>query len=161
MLIANELAHVAQQSASDGRHVGWSNGERRFVPDFAWGNRASRLCSFASTKSGAAERPSDRAGLGKPLEIRITTVAGRIQRLPAYRTKMPCKSPCCIHFVQGRSELTDAKEFARCVKTIRIYLQEGSAARVIELHGYASEEGDDKFNKQLSQRRAKIVELLV
>jgi hypothetical protein len=47
------------------------------------------------------------------------------------------------------------------MEIIRGYLKGGGGSRTIELHGYASEEGSDPFNRELSRRRADIVKLLL
>ncbi|MDP9075941.1 MAG: DUF4157 domain-containing protein, partial [Bacteroidota bacterium] len=65
-------------------------------------------------------------------------------------------SSCRIHFVQGRTEFTDAHEFADCMARIRTYLA-GGADRHVTLHGFASVEGTDQFNMDLSRRRGETV----
>jgi outer membrane protein OmpA-like peptidoglycan-associated protein len=70
---------------------------------------------------------------------------------------MPVASdPCLIHFVQGRTEFTNAREFAACMARIRTYLAGGSDRRVT-LNGYASAEGSSDFNMDLSKRRGETV----
>ncbi|MGZ3820681.1 MAG: eCIS core domain-containing protein [Mucilaginibacter sp.] len=65
-------------------------------------------------------------------------------------------SSCRIHFVKGSTEFTDAREFARCMSQIRTYLSGGGDRQVI-LHGFASVEGTDEFNMDLSRRRSETV----
>lgn len=65
-------------------------------------------------------------------------------------------SSCRIHFVQGRTEFTDAQEFAVCMARIRAYLAGGGDRHVV-LHGFASTEGTSDFNQDLSRRRAETV----
>jgi len=69
---------------------------------------------------------------------------------------IPVASPCLIHFVQGRTEFTNAREFAACMARIRTYLAGGNDRRVT-LNGYASVEGSSDFNMDLSKRRGETV----
>ncbi len=143
-LLAHELTHVMQQSVATDTGV-------------------LRLDKPDSAQERAAERTSDRALSGQPLEIRITAAAVGLQRQPAPGEPGPSThSSCRIHFVQGRPEFTDASEFKHCMEIIRGYLKGGRlGSRTVELHGFASEEGSEEFNQELSQRRADIVKLLL
>jgi len=85
------------------------------------------------------------------------TVQKMVQRQPVNPTVDPTNdSMCTMHFKQGTTEFTDAKEFAGCMKVIKDYLKANSTGKV-ELHGFASEEGTPAFNLDLSKRRAAIV----
>ncbi|MBE7169312.1 MAG: DUF4157 domain-containing protein [Williamsia sp.] len=107
----------------------------------------------------------DTAGGRKLLAHELTHV---IQQKGAIRRKMiqrqsggagidpTSSSSCRIHFVQGRTEFTDAREFAACMARIRSYLG-GGGDRQVTLHGYASEEGAATNNLDLSRRRAQTV----
>ena len=80
-----------------------------------------------------------------------------VQREPAPAPVDPTKSSVCtMHFKQGTAEFTDANEFDHCMHVIKDFLKTGSDAQVT-LHGFASEEGSDDFNMDLSKKRAETV----
>jgi outer membrane protein OmpA-like peptidoglycan-associated protein len=87
-------------------------------------------------------------------------VLQRDEAIPTDTGKAADTATCLVHFVQGSTEFTDAKEFAACMASIKAYLA-ADASRSVELNGFASEEGDDKFNADLAQRRADTVKNLL
>ena len=87
-------------------------------------------------------------------------VLRRDEATPTDTGKTTSTATCLVHFVQGSTEFTDAKEFAACMASIKAYLA-ADASRTVELSGFASEEGDEQFNKDLAQRRADTVKNLL
>jgi len=87
-------------------------------------------------------------------------VLQRQEATPADTGKAADTATCLVHFVQGSTEFTDAKEFAACMASIKAYLA-ADASRTVELSGFASEEGDAQFNTDLAQRRADTVKNLL
>ena len=134
-LLAHELAHTIQQSAG-----------------------GTPLSSSAPHR--APERTTAR-GEKSAGTAPAAFAAGTIQRQPAPPPITPTDASVCrIHFEHARTEFTDAKEFDRCLKAARGYLK-GNPATQVALYGYASEEGDTKFNEDLAQRRAATVQKLL
>lgn len=87
--------------------------------------------------------------------------SGRLQRQPAPPGQAAASGPCLIHFIKDRAEFTDkGQAMARCMQRAKAFLaaQRGSSTPgSVELHGYASEEGDESSNQALSERRADTV----
>jgi outer membrane protein OmpA-like peptidoglycan-associated protein len=102
--------------------------------------------------------PAPATGPGRtPLTTRVSR---RIQRQAAPPPITPTDASVCrIHFEHARTELSDPKEFDRCMKSARGYLK-GNPDTKVALYGFASEEGDTKFNEDLAQRRAETVQKL-
>ena len=134
-LLAHELVHTIQQGAG-------ATPLSSSVPHPA----RERTAAHSENSHGSAPAAS---------------VAGTIQRQPAPPPITPTDASVCrIHFEHARAEFTDAKEFDRCLKAARDYLK-GNPATQVALYGYASEEGDTKFNEDLAQRRADTVQKLM
>jgi hypothetical protein len=68
-------------------------------------------------------------------------------------------SSCRIEFRQGTTDGVDPASRDACLETARAYVEAGSGQ--VELHGYASEEGDARFNADLARRRAEAVKRLL
>ena len=143
-LLAHELVHVVQQSAAAGSAI-------------------SGIDTPESPRERAAERATERVLSGGAAPAERSVASPRIQRQAAGGGKPTpsAKAPCVIHFRKGTTEFTNAKEFAKCMKAIRAHLKGAGVKKIVELHGYASEEGTAKFNQELSDKRAKIVKLLL
>lgn len=133
-LLAHELTHVVQQSDLDGIRVGPSDDKHGL---------SSTVLTDRATQAEAA------AG------------SALLQRESAAETPKNDDVECRIHFLNGTTEFTDSRENWQCMESIKKWLADGDVTKVVELHGYASEEGDEQFNKDLSQRRAEIVKLLL
>ncbi len=160
--------HDDDAAARSARSIGaraWTVGSRiafaqgAFVPGEATGRRllAHELAHVA--QQGAAPETVRRDISGQPAPA---------EPLPAQAATPPPQAEaqgaeaatCLVHFVQGRAEFTDAREFAACSASIKAFLA-GDASRTVELSGFASEEGDAQFNADLAQRRADTVKALL
>lgn len=140
----------------------------RLHTDTAAANSAKSLNAHAYTHGnnivfGANQYQSDSTVSRKLMAHELTHVVQqntglarkKIQRQDAPSTPTALSS-CRIHFRQGTTEFTDAREFAACMASIRSYLAANPDGNVV-LHGYASEEGTPDFNLDLSRRRSQTV----
>lgn len=136
-LLAHELTHVVQQGAAPAHPPAEAPDAitRPVVPlhtDAA--PQLSRQPAPGSSSQAAASSPT--AGLA-PSTI----------------------SSCRIEFRQGTTDAVDPASRDACLETARAYVEAGSGQ--VELHGYASEEGDARFNADLAGRRAEAVKRLL
>ena len=138
-LLAHELTHVVQQGAAP-----------------------------------AAHPPAEAAGGGtRPVAPRPANAGNQLRRQPAPGPSSPPSvsptaglapstiSACRIEFRQGTTDAVDPAARDACLETARAYVEAGGGQATLELHGYASEEGDPQFNADLARRRAETVKRLL
>jgi len=137
-LLAHELTHVVQQGAARAADLP-DNGPDTIPAPVTSGRQDTGpqlRRQVPSGTSGPSSTASPTAGIA-PSTI----------------------SSCRIEFRRGTTEAVDSAARDACLETARAYIEAGGGQ--IELHGYASEEGDADYNARLARRRAEATKRLL
>ena len=167
-LLAHELTHVVQQS-ENGRRPERSLSD----PDEPAEREARDVSQHVTSGMGVSnpKAPSAAAVLRQETPPATDTPLPLTPGAPpVLRRDVDPKSDteasgsatanCLVHFVRASTDFTDPAEFPTCIASIKAFL-DGDESRSVELSGFASEEGDAKFNADLAQRRADTVKALL
>lgn len=154
-----------------GRDIAFNRGQ--YVPESNEGRKllAHELTHVVQQRAVPTTRP--------PIEVagavasRPTEVRNKLCRQPAAGpSNPPPASPmagfapmtigaCRIEFRKGTTDAVEPAARDACLEMARAYVESGGGQATVELHGYASEEGDPKFNADLARRRAEAAKRLL
>jgi len=153
---ARSARDVGARAYAVGNHLVFGAGN--FAPESPGGRELLAHELTHTVQQGAALRREPEAPEAGPAPTPAAAAPADPASAPAPATGN--RATCLVHFVKGSTEFTDAKEFAACMASIKSYLA-ADPARVVELNGFASEEGTADFNQTLAQKRADTVKGLL
>lgn len=166
-LAARSAEAVAAQAFTFGRDIVFGSG--RFAPATAEGRKllahelAHVVQQGAAPATSAVTRPvaPGHSGAGPQLRRQPTPGPASPPAAPSPTTGMDPStiSSCRFEFRQGATAAVDPAARDACLETARAYIEAGGGQ--VELHGYASEEGDAQFNAGLARRRAEAAKRLL
>ena len=168
-VLMHELAHVVQNAAapagSGGLTVGAADDLAEHAADRAadaaervtLAPPASRKWAVRTAVEGTGPGPQAPGPAASTVRRQPApgSTAASVTSATAGLAPSPISS-CRIEFRQGTTDAVDPAARDACLETARAYVAAGGI-RTVELHGYASEEGDPAFNADLARRRADTV----